>query len=521
MAPWLKLYPNKKAAQQLQAGFSDGFFIPFRLTRTPTLSHNLKSAREFPEILRQKIEKEVELGRIAGPFQSLPFKNMKISPLGIIPKKEPGKYRLIHHLSHPKGDSVNDAISPEEASVSYASFDKAVELVRAAGPGALLAKSDIESAFRLLPVHPECFHLLGCKVDQLYYFDMCLPMGCSISCHYFELFSTFLDWVVRYETGSKSLIHYLDDFLFVGPRNSKLCSELLEKFKYISLEFGVPLSPEKTEGPCNVLPFLGIEIDTNSMVFRLPKDKILKTLQMLKGFRVVNKVTLQQMQALLGLLTFACRVMPVGRAFSRRLSLATKGASQPGHRIRLTRSLKADLLVWQTFLQSYNGHTCVMAREIASKDLGLTVGWNKKEGFAAIYKNQWCKSGWPERWTTTKWGQDPALWELFAVVAALEIWAVQLRNTNIRFQTKNTKTAKSLNHMSSSSLPILALLRRLALICLENNIWCRATVVAEVDDDIINPLLFSNWQAFRIQQPNVQTRGILCPLSLWDTVANH
>ncbi|CAJ0925780.1 unnamed protein product [Ranitomeya imitator] len=416
MVPWLNLYPNKKAAQQLQAGFSDGFFIPFRFTRTPTLSDNLKSAHEFPEILRQKIDKEVELGRIAGPFQSLPFKNIKISPLGIIPKKE-----------------------PEEASVTYASFDKAVELVRAAGPGTLLAKSDIESAFRLLPVHLVCLHLLGCKVDQHYYFDMCLPMGCSISCHapfflrqlcapalgpappqflggflvvcehvptdlftvqvahvlsepylwmsfadvyanfnvssmnpapiyidqsarlcyfyYFELFSTFLDWVVRYETGSKSLIHYLNEFLFVSPRNSKLCSDLLEKFKSISHKFGVPLSPDKMEGPCNVLPFLGIEIDTNSMVFRLPKDKILKTQQMLKGFREVNQVTLQQMQALLGLLTFACRVMPVGRKFSRRLSLATKGAYQPGHRIRLTRSLKADLLVWQTFLQSYNGHT--------------------------------------------------------------------------------------------------------------------------------------------------------------------
>ncbi|KAM4021777.1 LOW QUALITY PROTEIN: uncharacterized protein ACNLHF_027092 [Anomaloglossus baeobatrachus] len=264
---------------------------------------------------------------------------------GIIPKKEPGKYRLIHHLSHPKGASVNDGIPPEEASVTYASFDKAVELVRAAGPGALLAKSDIEAAFRLLPVHPDCFHLLGCKVNEHYYYDMCLPMGCSISCHYFELFSSFLDWVVRYETGSNSLIHYLDDFLFVGPVNSKLCSLLLTKFKFIAQRFGVPLSPEKTVGPCNVLPFLGIEIDTNAMVFRLPAEKIQKTLHMLEGFCEAKKVTLQQMQSLLGLLTFASRVMPVGRAFSRRLSLATKGISQPGHRIRLTRSLKADLLL--------------------------------------------------------------------------------------------------------------------------------------------------------------------------------
>lgn len=28
------------------------------------------------------------------------------------------------------------------------------------GPGCIASKSDIESAFRLLPVHLECFHLL-------------------------------------------------------------------------------------------------------------------------------------------------------------------------------------------------------------------------------------------------------------------------------------------------------------------------------------------------------------------------
>ncbi|XP_077113745.1 uncharacterized protein LOC143816266 isoform X2 [Ranitomeya variabilis] len=520
MGPWLSLYPNKEAAQQLDLGFKFGFFIPFNFSRETKSANNLKSAREFPEILRKKVQKEVELGRMAGPFTSMPFSNFRISPLGIVPKKEPGKYRLIHHLSYPKGDSVNDAILPEEASVTYASFDRAVELVRAAGPGALLAKSDIESAFRLLPVHPECFHLLGCKVDQLFYFDMCLPMGCSISCHYFELFSTFLDWVVRYETGSNSTVHYLDDFLFVGPKDSELCYYLLNKFEFIASHFGVPLSTEKTVGPCNVLPFLGIEIDTNAMVFRLPEDKLLKTLKMVEDFCGVKKVTLQQMQSLLGLLNFACRVMPVGRTFSRRLSLATKGISQPGHRIRLTRTLKEDLLVWRTFLYSYNGHTCLMSRETPSKELGLAAGGSLRDGFVAIYQNQWCKASWPASWASANWGRDPALLEVFAIVAAVELWGTQLENRNIRFSTKHPGTAKSLNSMSSASPPLLALLRRLALLCLKHNIWCRATVTS-VDNNLVNALLFSDWQAFKALLPTAQPSGVQCPTLLLDTVANQ
>lgn len=71
----------------------------------------------------------------------LPFYNLRVSPLGVITKKEPGKFHLIHHLSFPKGSSVNDGISKECASVTYVSFDRAIELLRLAGKDALMAKS--------------------------------------------------------------------------------------------------------------------------------------------------------------------------------------------------------------------------------------------------------------------------------------------------------------------------------------------------------------------------------------------
>lgn len=114
---------------------------------------------------------------------------MRVSPLGVVPKKETNNFRLIHHLSFPKGASVNKGIDPELCSVVYTSFDVAVGWVKKLGPGTLLAKTDIEAAFRLLPVHPDNLHLLGCFWDGGYFVDSCLPMGCSVSCAYFEAFS--------------------------------------------------------------------------------------------------------------------------------------------------------------------------------------------------------------------------------------------------------------------------------------------------------------------------------------------
>ncbi|KAM9323893.1 complement factor B-like [Gastrophryne carolinensis] len=92
---------------------------------------------------------------MSGPFTDPPVDGMVVSPLGVVPKKEKGKFRLIHHLSFPKGGSVNDGIDRELSSVAYTSFDFALAMVREAGPGALMGKTDIEAAFRLLPVHPE------------------------------------------------------------------------------------------------------------------------------------------------------------------------------------------------------------------------------------------------------------------------------------------------------------------------------------------------------------------------------
>lgn len=52
-------------------------------------------------------------------------------------------------------------------------------------------------------------------------------MGCSILCAYFEKFSTFLEWVVKREAGWASALHFLDDFLFIGPTGSNIRSVLL------------------------------------------------------------------------------------------------------------------------------------------------------------------------------------------------------------------------------------------------------------------------------------------------------
>lgn len=126
----LKSYPNKKVAEELSHGFESGFPLHYTGPRMPMESKNLKSANDHPEIVQQKLLSEINLGRVAGPFQDKPISTLRISPIGLVEKKTPGEFRLIHHLSFPEGESVNDFIDPELCTVQYTSFDEAIHMIQ-------------------------------------------------------------------------------------------------------------------------------------------------------------------------------------------------------------------------------------------------------------------------------------------------------------------------------------------------------------------------------------------------------
>jgi hypothetical protein len=265
-------------------GFSFGFRIPYSGSRAPRFARNHLSALERKDIVTSKLQKEVALGRVAGPFKAPPFGgNIIVSPIGLTPKKNSNEFRLIFDLSYPRNRSINDGIDPSLCSVEYAHFDAAIQMVQKMGAGCSLFKVDIQSAFRLLPIHPEDFQLLGMFHDGQFYVDKALPFGCSLSCALFEKFSSFLEWHLRRTTNSDNWLHYLDDFL-AGDPDKKVAQDMLRANLKSFQEIGVPVAEEKIEGPTTVLTFLGIEIDTISMTVCLPEQKLRDLLKTVEAF---------------------------------------------------------------------------------------------------------------------------------------------------------------------------------------------------------------------------------------------
>ena len=223
---------------------------------------------------------------------------------------------MIHHLSFPEGPSVNSHIPKIASSVHYPSIDDAVRLIRRTGRGCALAKTDIENAFRLTPVSPSDYNLLGIHWQNQCYFDKNHAMGLSSSCKIFECFSSALEWIACSKMGIPGILHLLDDFLIINHSLSSR-GKNLQTFLQACDDTGVPMAPEKTFGPSCVMSFAGIELDTLKMEARLPSDKLIKCRSLIQDFLQRKKVSLKELQSLIGLLNFTCSVIVPGRTFLR------------------------------------------------------------------------------------------------------------------------------------------------------------------------------------------------------------
>jgi len=279
LAPLLSGY-STSAADYLITGFCFGFPIPFHGPSSSTAAPNLLSAAQHPDVVDRYLAKEVLAQRVAGPFNHLP-----VSPIGVVPKKTPGEFRCIQHLSCPNGIPV------EHSSVTYSRVDDAIGLILGSGVGSCLAKTDIMSAFYIIPIRPANYILLGIYWRGNYYFDRCLPMGLASSCKTFETLSTAVQWIAQTNLGIRYKLHLLDDFLIISGSHVE-CSRELSLFLELCSYLGIPIAPEKTVGPSIVLSFAGIELDT------------VRCSSMLSDYLKRKKVTLQELQSLIGLLNF-------------------------------------------------------------------------------------------------------------------------------------------------------------------------------------------------------------------------
>ena len=264
--------------QELVSGFSEGFYSGYSGPRVPLYFCNHLSALECENIVQQKIEKELKHKRFTGPFDKAPYKNFIVNPLRLVPKTTddgrnlpelfPDDEASYHLITDLRKSTVNNFINDTFTKVQYIKSDEAVEMRLTLGPSCYLGKTDIKSAFCLVPLHPSEYHLLGMKNLEKCYVDKCLPFGMVSSCQIFKKVSTAVEFIVTKKIHPSARVkHYLDDFL-AGARRKTGCNDTVHNIVKICTEVGIPIANDKTVWATQYLHFFGLDLDTiRQMVF--------------------------------------------------------------------------------------------------------------------------------------------------------------------------------------------------------------------------------------------------------------
>ena len=151
------------------------------------------------------------------------------------------------------------------------------------------------------------------------------------------------------------MFHYLDDFLVIGNPASADCDAQLAIVLAAFKLHGIPIAPEKLEGPTSCLTFLGIELDTVAMEMRLPQAKLIELRTLVQSWSRKRSCEKRELSSLIGKLQHASKVVRPGRTFLRRMFEQLVVAKKMHHHVRLNQSFRSDLAWWEVFLVTWNG----------------------------------------------------------------------------------------------------------------------------------------------------------------------
>ena len=516
---------NEEVSEYLTTGFKEGFDLGYRgPEEVQQRSENLKFTIGDEIELWNKVMKEVKEKRYAGPFKEIPFKNYIQSPIGLVPKDNGTKTRLIFHLSHPrdknKGVSVNGYTPENMSTVKYKDFEEAVKLCIKEGKGCHIGKSDMTSAFRHFPIKPKFWKYMVMKaknpIDKTWYYfiDKCMPFGAAISCAHFQQFSNAIAHIVKKLT-QKDNVNYLDDFFFCQLLKY-MCNEQIHTFLKVCDQINFPVSMEKTFFGTTKLTFLGLLIDTIAQLICVPTEKIQKARDLITTIlgKKSKKITLHQLQQVTGFLNFLAKAVVPGRAFTRRLynveERALNKCLKQHHHINITSEMRADLKMWLIFLE----HPSIYARKfidintnITSKEVNFytDASANPELGCGGISGSDWYILQWEENFINKNKPSINYL-ELYAVTIAIILWLEKYKNQQITIFCDNMSVVQMLNKSSSKCKNCMVLIRIIVLQTLTHNVKLKLKHVEGKENKMADFLSRLKYKEFRQEARKQKTK---------------
>jgi hypothetical protein len=313
-----------------------------------------------------------------------------------------GKVRPILNLSAPKKLSYNDAIDKNKIlKISMSSVTKFSQAIKWAGINATFSKQDIIDAYKLVPCAENERRHFGFKWLGKFFTDISTPFGSKTAPANFDCVGETIVNIVKTkcEVPENCVFRQLDDVPIVSPAGSRITEHFTTELRKFCQKINVPLAPycpknEKAFGPSTRGTVLGIEFDSSKMTWRLPEEKRIETLQLIKKFLDGNSCSLLQFQKLHGKLNSFRQLFIFLKGFRfHQIKYLKEFASKNSTRLEIPESLKREIWVWAKVLMEpeqnfpipdLTKNPNIFARKFISDAAGLQTKTNNENGKSGV-----------------------------------------------------------------------------------------------------------------------------------------
>jgi hypothetical protein len=254
----------------------------------------------------------------------------------------------------------------------------------------------------------------------------------------------------------------LDDFFDVekGPHDTaSKC--LFEAFKIFLQSIGVEYSPAKTEGPSTKMIVLGLEIDTLAGTISVPPTRMEALHTLLPLWKNKFQATKNELQKLIGVLSFCSFGVAWGRTFLRRLIGLMSPLPRQTSVVQVDTYTKQDIDWWIKFSSQFNGTSLLISpspRQL--EDLGLTCHTDASGNS--------CAGVWGDKWFHYEFTDENKLSlpsighrELYAIICFCKTFELALRGKTILVYCDNESAVAAINNHRSRNDLMNSLIREL------------------------------------------------------------
>ena len=311
-----------------------------------------------------------------------------------------------------------------------------------------LCKIDLKDAYLTIPVNQNDQKFLRfIWKGNLFQFQT-LPFGLASAPRIFTKLLKPVVGLLR-RLGMK-LIIYLDDILILAKTKEQLVQSRNTTLFLLQM-LGFKINWEKSKlKPVHNISFLGFEINSATMLFKLPEEKVQKIKNDCKRVRKRETISVRELSQLIGTLISTMQAVIPAKLHCRLMQMSQiNGLLENQHYealVPISVGVKTELSWWINQLELSNG------KSIISPNPSMILTSDASDaGWGATFESQ-STGGY---WSSIEQTYHINAKELLAAFLALQSFAKLKRNTQILIKIDNVTAVAHINRMGGTKSQLL------------------------------------------------------------------